>query len=156
MKLERCLVKCQIKKLQDRNSLLLERYTKCFPSAYRTHKDNLRLIPALQLWGTDHRPEHVEEACRKSLKDLQIDYFDTYLIHWPTGLKVCSYFLSIFIFPLFNIYGKYFPISIITPKLYRMDWVHFYPKIKTVDCYWMMFQQWKLGKQWKIQQIQAL
>merc|ERR1719273_564995 len=34
-----------------------------------------------------------------------------------------------------------------------MDWVHFYPKIKTVDCYWMMFQQWKLGKQWQIKEV---
>ena len=23
-----------------------------------------------QLWGTDHHPDHVEQACRKSLKDL--------------------------------------------------------------------------------------
>ena len=41
-----------------------------------------------QLWGTDHNPEDVEEACRKSLEDLQLEYFDTFLIHWPVGYKV--------------------------------------------------------------------
>ena len=29
-----------------------------------------------KLWNTYHRQEHVEAACRKSLEDLGIDYFD--------------------------------------------------------------------------------
>ena len=40
-----------------------------------------------KLWHTFHRPENVEEGCRKSLKDLGIDYLDLYLIHFPIALK---------------------------------------------------------------------
>lgn len=40
-----------------------------------------------KLWNTYHRAEHVEPACRKSLDDMQIDYFDLYLIHFPIALK---------------------------------------------------------------------
>jgi len=37
-----------------------------------------------KLWGTDHHPDDVEPAIRQSLADLNLDYFDAYLIHWPT------------------------------------------------------------------------
>ncbi|PKY02078.1 aldo/keto reductase family protein [Aspergillus campestris IBT 28561] len=40
-----------------------------------------------KLWNTHHHPEHVEEAVDKSLKDLQTDYFDLYLIHWPVAFE---------------------------------------------------------------------
>ncbi|MHB9140367.1 MAG: aldo/keto reductase [Paludibacter sp.] len=40
-----------------------------------------------KLWNSDHAPERVEVAIRKSLKDLQLDYLNLYLIHWPIAFK---------------------------------------------------------------------
>ncbi|MEL7190239.1 MAG: aldo/keto reductase [Pseudomonadota bacterium] len=40
-----------------------------------------------KLWNTFHAPEHVEEACRKTLNDLRVDCLDLYLIHFPIALE---------------------------------------------------------------------
>ncbi|KUL86795.1 hypothetical protein ZTR_04841 [Talaromyces verruculosus] len=40
-----------------------------------------------KLWNTHHEPEHVEEAVDQSLRDLQTDYLDLYLIHWPVAFR---------------------------------------------------------------------
>jgi D-xylose reductase len=39
-----------------------------------------------KLWNTNHAAKHVEPACRKSLADWALDYFDLYLIHMPIPL----------------------------------------------------------------------
>lgn len=36
-----------------------------------------------KLWNNSHEQEQVAPALEQSLKDLQLDYLDLYLIHWP-------------------------------------------------------------------------
>ena len=39
-----------------------------------------------KLWNTYHEPQHVRAACERSLRDLQVDEFDLYLVHFPIAL----------------------------------------------------------------------
>ncbi len=40
-----------------------------------------------KLWNNYHRGEHVRPALERTLADLQLDYLDLYLIHFPVSLR---------------------------------------------------------------------
>jgi diketogulonate reductase-like aldo/keto reductase len=40
-----------------------------------------------KLWNTNHRPERVKPACEASLKKLQLEFVDLYLIHTPFAFQ---------------------------------------------------------------------
>ena len=43
-----------------------------------------------KLWNTCYGYEDSQEACKKSLRKLKLDYLDTYLIHWPATVSACD------------------------------------------------------------------
>lgn len=49
--------------------------------------DRSELFITSKLWCTFMEPQHVQEACERTLNDLQLEYLDLYLIHFPIALK---------------------------------------------------------------------
>lgn len=47
-----------------------------------------------KLWNSNHRPEHVVQDLQQTLKDLGVEYLDSFVIHWPQAVpssgKKCS------------------------------------------------------------------
>ena len=45
------------------------------------------LFVTSKLWNDSHAVEDVRPACEQTLKDLQLDYLDLYLMHWPVAQR---------------------------------------------------------------------
>ncbi len=50
------------------------------------------LFVTSKLWNNEHHPEDVLPALIESLRKLQLDYLDLYLIHWPVAFKKDVFF----------------------------------------------------------------
>jgi diketogulonate reductase-like aldo/keto reductase len=54
-------------------------YKKIFGQNIRKRED---IFITSKLWNTEHRRTAVRKACENTLKDLQLEYLDLYLMHW--------------------------------------------------------------------------
>ena len=61
-----------------------EALTEVFAEGQISRKD---VFVTSKLWNDAHQKDYVGSALKESLKKLQLDYLDLYLIHWPVAFK---------------------------------------------------------------------
>ena len=58
-----------------------------FKEIFKRSVKREKVFVTSKLWNTEHRPEYVEAACRKTLANLRLEYLDLYLMHWGIAFK---------------------------------------------------------------------
>lgn len=66
-----------------------EALAECFENGYVSRRE---LWITSKLWNSKHKLEDVIPALQQTLNDLNLDYLDLYLIHWPIALAPNSVF----------------------------------------------------------------
>lgn len=46
-----------------------------------------QIFVTTKLWNNSHHPDDVEPTLDASLKELDMDYVDLYLMHWPVAVE---------------------------------------------------------------------
>ena len=59
-----------------------------------THTCHVDAARQAKLWNTNHRPEHAKGDLEQTLKDLQVDYLDSWVIHWPMAVPSSGKFCA--------------------------------------------------------------
>jgi alcohol dehydrogenase (NADP+) len=59
-------------------------FAECFQEGVVKRED---IWVTSKLWNDSHAPEHVQPGLEETLSDLQLDYLDLFLMHWPVALK---------------------------------------------------------------------
>lgn len=59
-------------------------FTKAFASGVCSRDE---VFITSKLWNSEHAPEHVRPAIEQTLRELQLESLDLYLIHWPQAFQ---------------------------------------------------------------------